>query len=130
MSYQADIYNAILAAAPVTAIIGDRFSWDIADGAVATPYLVAQTISVDGQADFTGGREWAFPLVQLTAWAPGKADCIAVIEAVRGALEGREIPGTGSTSASFAGSQSTYDRETRLFGEILELRLSTCITTN
>lgn len=125
MSWQSDINDAIEASAPLAALIGDRFSWDIADGTTATPYLVAQVISSDGETDFDGNRDVAFPLIQFTAWSPSKAQAIAVMDTFGDELEGRNLPGDANISLGYAGEQSTYDRDTKFYGEIREYRAST-----
>ena len=125
MSYQSDIYDAVIASTSLAALIGDRFAWDIADGTTATPYIVAQTISADGETDHDGTRTWSFPLIQFSCWAATKAQAIAVMAAFRAALEGVTLPGTSHVSLSYSGEQSSRDPETRLFGELMDYRAST-----
>lgn len=125
MSYQSDIFIAIRSSAALTALIGDRFAWDIMDGTIATPYLVAQTISGGGETTHEGDREWSFPTIQFSAWSPSKAQAIEVIATLRREIEGVELPGQSSVSLGYAGEQSNYDSETKFYGEILELRAST-----
>jgi hypothetical protein len=128
MSYQADIFAAIQGNSALTTRIGDRFSWDAADGDQATPpYLVAQTISGGGETDHAGDREWSFPLIQFTAWARSKADAIEIIATLRSELEGHDLPGESIVSLAYANEQSTRDTESRLYGEIIDFRAS-CLT--
>ena len=124
MSYQSDIFAAIQADAPLAALIGSRFFWDIADGSVAAPYVVASVISANGETDFAGSRNLTFPLIQLTAWGPGKASLIAIISAIRTAIEGRNLPGSNNVSLGYAGENSTYDSDTKYYGELIEFRAS------
>lgn len=124
MSWQADIYAAVQASNALVALIGNRFSWDIADGSTVAPYLVAQAISGSGTTDHGGKRELSFPLIQITAWAATKAAAIAVIATVKNELEGINLPGPANVSLAYAGEQSTYDRESKLYGEIIEFRAS------
>ncbi|GAA5124665.1 DUF3168 domain-containing protein [Luteolibacter yonseiensis] len=125
MSYQSDIYEAIKASAPLTALIGDRFFWDVADSSTTTPYIVAQTVSNDGETDFDGFRDVSFPLIQFSAWAKTKQDAIEIMSKFRTGLEGRNLPGASDVSLSFAGEQSTRDPVTKLYGEIIDYRAST-----
>lgn len=124
MSYQSDIFTAIQADAPLAALIGSRFFWDIADGSAAAPYLVASVVSGKGENDLSGVRNLTFPLVQMNAWGPGKAALIAIISALRTAIEGRNLPGSSNISLSYAGEHSSYDPDTKYFGEIIEFRAS------
>lgn len=124
MSYQSDINDAIADNAPLTALIGTGFSWDIADPETSPPYLVAQTITGDGQTDFEGNREISFPLVQFTAWATRKASAIAIISALKTAIEGRDLPGDSNASLSYSSENSTRDPQTKLYGESVDYRIS------
>lgn len=127
MSYESDIYDAVAASTALHALIGDRFSWDIADGDTVTPYIVAQTISDAGETDHDGKREISFPLIQFSAWAKTKAEAIAVMATFKTAMEGKTLTGYANVSLSFAGQNSSYDPETRLFGQIHDYRAA--ITT-
>ena len=124
MSYQEDIVTAILADAPLTALIGTRIFADAADAKQPGSYLVYQTISVSGETLFDGTRDVKFPLVQFTAWAASKAAAIAITKALATAIEGRDLPGDSNASLSFSNEQSTRDPQTKLFGEIIEFRVS------
>lgn len=124
MSYQSDIFAAIQASAALTALIGQRFSWDVADGSTPTPYLVAQTISGSGETDLSGERNLAFPLVQFTAWSISKAEAIQVIATLKAELEGINLPGGSNVSLGYAGENSTYDRDTQFYGELIDYRIS------
>ena len=127
MSYQSDIFDAIQASSAITALIGNRLFWDIADGDAIAPYAVAQTVSVSGETDLRGRRNVEFPLIQFSFWAKTKAEVIAISSAFKTAMEGRNLPGTSDTSLGFSGQHSTYESESRLFGEIMEYRASITI---
>jgi hypothetical protein len=124
MSYQSDINDAIADNVPLTALIGTGFSWDIADPETSPPYLIAQTISSDGTTDFDGNRGVSFPLVQFSAWATSKAAAITIISTLKTAIEGQNLPGSSNSSLSFAGENSTRDPQTKLYGEIVDYRVS------
>jgi hypothetical protein len=124
MSYQSDIYNAVMGAPTVAALIGERFFWEVADETTAAPYLVAQTISTDGETLHDGTRLWSFPLIQFAAWAYTHAKCIEIAAAFRDELEGVEITGDSSVSLSFVGENTTYDPDTKLFGISTDYRAS------
>ncbi len=105
-------------------LIGDHVSWDIADGEVAAPYLVAQTVSGNGDTTHDGDRSLTFPLVQFTAWAKTKVGAIAIMSAFRREIEGRELPGASKVSLTYGGEMSTRDPDTKLFGETRDYRIS------
>ena len=128
MSYQADIYAAVLAAPSLVALIGDRFSWDIADGDTVAPYIVAQTISDGSETAHDRTRSLAFPIIQVSCWAKTKAESIALARAWKIAIEGVELPGTSKTSIGFTNENSSYDSETKLYGTLLDYRASTTTT--
>lgn len=130
MSYQADIYQAVLNSAPIAAKIGEKFSWDIADPTETPPYIVAQTISNSDSGDMQGVRDTSFPLIQFACWSTSKAEAIEIMRIFESEFSGIEIPGESGTSLNFAGENSSYDPETRLFGEIRDFRASMNITTN
>lgn len=125
MSYQSDIYTAVMAATAVTAIIGDRFFWEVADETTAAPYLVAQTISTDGETIHDRSRAWSFPLIQFSGWATTHAGAVALMSAFRSSLEGIEISGSSDVSLAFSGENSTYDPDTKLYGISSDYRAST-----
>jgi len=114
-----------MAATSVTAIIGDRFFWEVADETTTAPYLVAQTISTDSETIHDRTRAWSFPLIQFSGWATTHAQCVALMSAFRSALEGVEITGSSDVSLSFIGENSTYDPDTKLFGISTDYRAAT-----
>jgi hypothetical protein len=128
MSYQADIYAAVLASGTISELIGDRFSWDIADADTLAPYIVAQTISDDGETPLDGTRELAFPSIQFACWASTKAEAIAIMAAWKTEMEGIDLPGDAGVSLGFSSQNSSYDTATRLFGEICDYKASCKLT--
>jgi hypothetical protein len=124
MSYQSDIFDAIKADAPLTALIGSRFFWDIADGDALPPFVVASVITTTGETAFDGTRNVIFPLVQFIAWGTGKAQIIGVIRQLRLAIEGKNLPGASNVSLGFTNENSSFDEETGFFGELIEYRAS------
>lgn len=125
MSWQSDITAAVTGSSALTTLIGDRFSWDVADGTqAAAPFLVAQVISADGETDFSGVRSLVFPLIQFTAWATSKEQAIGIIATLAREIEGRNLPGDNNVSLGYAGEQSTRDPQTKLYGEIIDYRAS------
>jgi hypothetical protein len=125
MSYQSDINNAVAASSTLYGLIGNRFFWDIADDDATAPFLVAQTISTDGETCHDGTRDWEFPLIQFSAWAATKAESIEIGSAIKRDLEGVELMGASRVSLSYSGTNSTRDQETKLYGEIIDYRAST-----
>lgn len=127
MSWQGDIYAAAIAAEDLAAVIGDRFYWDIADGSAAAPYIVAQELSDAGTGDLSGVRTLALTLIQLSCWATTKAGALQLAALVKANLEGQDLPGDSNTSLSYQGTNSTFDPETGLFGQIIDYRASSTI---
>jgi hypothetical protein len=125
MSYQSDIYQAIKRSSALTAAIGDRFFWDVADPAPAQAYIVAQVISGNGETDFDGDRSVSFPLIQFSVWSKSKAEAIRIAALLRREIEGRNLPGASCVSLSYSSDGSIYERETKLFGERIDYRAST-----
>jgi hypothetical protein len=125
MSYQSDINDAISDSEILTDLIGDRFFWDVADDGASQPFIVAQTISTDGDTCHDGTRDWSFPLIQFSAWASTKVAAIGLASAIRGEIEGVTLPGNSKVSLSFSNQNSTRDQETKLYGEIIDYRAST-----
>ena len=124
MSYHTDITTAILASTALSAVIGDRFFWDVADGSAVAPFLIAQTISGNSDTTHDGDRSLLFDLIQITAWAKPKLAALSLAAVMKTELEGVTLPGTSGASLTYAGGQSTYDPETKLSGEIIEYRVS------
>ena len=122
MSYQSDINDAITDSSVITALIGDRFFWDVADDDATAPFLVAQTISTDSDTCHDGSRDWSFPLIQFSAWAATKSEVITLGAAIKSELEGQRIPGNSQVTFSFSGENSTRDQETKLYGVIIDYR--------
>lgn len=127
MSYQSDIYDAIIANGPVSAIVGTKVFADVAPGNATPPFIVYQTISEAGTTAWDGDRLVSFPLVQFSCWSAGKASAIALASALKTAIEGRDLPGSSNASLSFSNQTSTRDQQTKLFGEQIDYRVS-CFT--
>lgn len=124
MSYQSDIYTAINAHAGTSALVSGRVFPDVADAGTIAPFLVYSTVASSGETDFSGKRDLTFPLMRFTAWAESKAQSIAIIAQLRGAIEGKNLPGSSESSLGFSNSFSIRDQQTKLFGEIIEYRVS------
>jgi Protein of unknown function (DUF3168) len=124
MSYQSDIVAAMLADSGLSAIIGTRVFADVADGGTVAPYIVYQTVSDTGDTPFSGGRSVTFPLVQFACWSSTKTGAIAIASALRVAIEGRNLPGSSKSSLGFSNQISRRDMQTKLFGEIIDYRVS------
>lgn len=134
MSYQIDIDAAILANEPLASAIfksealGHGFFWDIADGSMTVPYIVAQTISDQGTGDLSGVRDMEFPLIQFSCWAATKQAAVALTRLLKTAIEGQNLPGDSNTSLGYAGTLSNFDPETGLYAELIEYRASSTIS--
>ena len=124
MSYQSDIVDAIKANSPLAAIIGARVFADVAPGGTVAPYIVYQTISDVGETPFDGIRSVTFPLVQFSCWATTKAGAVALSAALKTAIEGKNLPGSSNSSLGFSNQLSDRDQQTKLFGEIIDYRVS------
>jgi hypothetical protein len=130
MSYEADIYAALQASAPVTAMVGTRIYPDFAPATAVAPFVVYQTVSTDGTTTHDGGMAVVLPLVQFTAWATTRPQANSLSAKIRAALiTGDEIPGDSSVFLTFSNETGSRDQETGLFGQILDLRASCNPTT-
>lgn len=125
MSYEADIYAAAMADETLVDLIGTKFFWGVADGNTVAPYVVAQTVSSNGETAHDGSRDVTFPLVQFSCWAATAAGAIALRSAIKAALEGRNLPGTSNASLGYSGDYSTYEQQTKLHACIIDYRVST-----
>lgn len=120
MSYQSNLYSALIGESTISAIVGTAIFPDIADGTVAPPYIIYQTISTGGETSHDGVRNVEFPLIQLSCWTTGRATAIALASAVNAFLDGNLIAGASAVTFQFSNQLSSYDLETKLYGEILE----------
>jgi hypothetical protein len=125
MSYEADIYGALIADEGIAILVGEKVFWDCADGDTSPPFIVLQTVSNTGETAFDGSRDNQFPLVQFAAWASTKAETIQLRNAIKSAIEGVELAGTSQTSLGYSNDLSTYDQQTKLFGHVIDYRVST-----
>lgn len=122
MSMEGDIYRAATQNAAISALIEDRFYWDVADASASPPYIVAQVISDNAETLLDGTRGLQFPLIQISAWALTNQEALSVMTTFASQLEGVELYGDSNTSLSFAGQSSSYDSDTRLYGRRYDFR--------
>lgn len=120
MSYQSDIKSAFAAASTITTLVGTRVYADVAPGEAAAPFIVYQTIATSGTTTHDGERNLDFPLIQFSCWAATKAAAIAIASAVNTLLDGNTIAGSSGITFRFSGQNSSYDPESRLFGEMID----------
>ena len=133
MSYQSDIYTALTSNAPgllpsnanLRNLVGTSIFPDVADGTVAPPFIVYQTISTSGDTLHDGTRSIEFPLIQFSCWASSRANAIELASTLNTVLDGNAIEGTSAVVFMFSNQQSEYESDTKLFGEILEYRVAT-----
>ena len=128
MSYETDIADAILGNGIIAGIIGDKFSWEFADGETVAPFIVAQVISTDGETTHDGDREISFPLIQFSCWGRTKVEAVSMRQALKSGIEGRTLPGLSETTLTFQGANSTRDEDTKLYGEIIDYQASSYTT--
>lgn len=125
MSLESDIKNAITGDETVSGMIGSRFAWDVIYGTRAeAPYIVAQIVSEDSDTTHDGAAGASFPLIQFSCWAKTRESARALGAALRALLVGQTISGTSAASFSFANRTSAHDPQTRLFGELIDMRAS------
>lgn len=123
MSLESDIKTAITGDATVSGLIGSRFAWDVIDGTRAeAPYIVAQIVSEESDTTHDGEEGASFPLIQFSCWAKTREGARALGAAVRSLLGGNTI--TGGASFTFSNRTSSHDPQTRLFGELIDMRAS------
>lgn len=120
MSYQSDIYTALAVSGAVFDIVATRVFPDVADGSAAAPYIVYQTISTSSTTLHDGGRDIEFANIQFSCWAKTRAAAIALGSALDGILDGNTIAGTSTATFTFSGVSSSYDSDSKLYGEIHE----------
>ena len=125
MSWQADIYQAATTDQGVSALVGSRVYWEVADGDTVAPYVVLQCVSGSGETCHDGSRDVSFPLLQVTAWAAKKLDAVNLMTEIRNALEGKNLPGNSNVSLGYSGEDSGYEQQTKLFSESIDFRVST-----
>ncbi len=125
MSYQSDIYSAVTGDATMAGLIGTKFSWDIADGGTAPPYVVAQTITTRGETTHDGVRNIEFPRIQFSCWAKTKSEAINIVSKLNNLLDGNTIAGASAVTFQFSNQISQYESATELFGEIIEYQAKT-----
>ena len=128
MSFESDITDAVNASTGLAALIGNRFSWNIADGTTAPPYIVATVVSGSGETPLDGNRSHAFPLIQIACWATTHAQAIAIMRQFKRDIEGVTLPGDSKVSLGYTNQNSSYDNETKLHGEIYDYRASATLT--
>jgi hypothetical protein len=127
MSWQSDIVNAILTDSAVCAIIGENVFADVAAGNATAPFIVYQQVSDSSETTLDGARSVSFPLVQFSCWASTKSGAIDLASKLKAAIEGRNLPGDSNASLSFSNQISMRDQQTKLFGEMIDYRVS-CLT--
>ena len=120
MSYQSDIYTALAVSGAVFNIVGNRVFPDVADGSAVAPYVVYQTISTISETLHDGTRTIEFPNIQFSCWAKTRAAAIALGSALDSILDGNTIAGSSDATFTFSGVSSSYDPESKLYGEIRE----------
>jgi hypothetical protein len=124
MSYQEDIYNAIISDSAVAALVGARVYPDVAPGSAAAPFIVWNVISSDGTTTLDGQRSIMHPLLQFDCWATSRLAAVNLAAKLRAALEGFTLPGLSECWLSFSNESAQRDQETGLFAETLEFRAS------
>lgn len=122
MSYQSDLKAAMTANVTLAALVGTRVFADIAPGSATAPFVVFQTIATGGETTHDGNRNLEFPLIQFSCWAATKASAISVASAVNSMLDGKTLTGSAGLTLRFSDQNSTYDPESRLFGELIDFR--------
>jgi len=122
MSWQADTVAAIKADSPVAAIIGTKIFADVAPSNATAPFIVFQSISDGSSTTHDGTRSVIFPLVQFSCWATTKGGVIDLVTRLSAAIEGQTLTGSSNVSFTFSNQSSSRDHQTKLFGELLDLR--------
>ena len=84
-----------------------------------------QIISTISPVTYDGERTLEFPLIQLTAWATTRAAAISLADTILAVLDGNTLAGTSGLTCWFSSQSTNYDEESKLYGEILEIRAAT-----
>lgn len=125
MSYQSDLYAALVATTSITDLVGTRIFADVADSSAVAPYIVYQVVSTRGETTHSGSRDIEFPTIQFSCWAKTKAAAIAIASALNAAVDGATIEGDSNLSMIFSNQLGNYDPDTKLFGEVIEYSAAT-----
>jgi len=120
MSWQTDMRLALIGSPALNALVGSAVWETVADSATTAPYVVYQTVSTGGETTHDGDRSLEFPSIQITAWATTAESARNVASKVNAVLDGKTLIGSSKVSFQLSGQSSSYDQETRLFGEIIE----------
>ena len=124
MSYQQDIYNAIISDSAVAALVGARVYPDVAPGNAIAPYIVYNEITADGVTTHDGEMHIVHPLIQFDCYATSRQASVTLASYLRNAIMGKTLPGISECWLSFSNESGQRDQETGLFNRILELRAS------
>lgn len=122
MSFQSDLVAALAESTRVSEIVGERIFSDVADGTAAAPYIVYQVVYIDGETAHDGSRGICFPVIRLSCWAASRAAAINLSSAVIDLLDGKTVYGDSDLSLVFSSQFSSWDQETNLFSEVIELQ--------
>ena len=112
MSIQSDIYAALGQYAGLSAMIGARIYWDVADQEASAPYVVLQEISVVPQNGLDGHNSLDLDRIQATSWARSRTQARMVNEQVRAAMAGSATLNSICIDVRSLG----FEPETKLYG--------------
>lgn len=100
---QSALRARLLAAAPVTALVGTRIDWDKRPQANVLPAIVLEFVTEDRDQHMAGFQATRQPLVRVHCWASKAADAHNLAEYVTAAL----VPAATQSGVRFLRSFAT-----------------------
>lgn len=119
MTFESDVYAAMIASSELTALIGDRLTPSHHSHGTQAPYAVYTTIFADGAYDLDGPTGLERVRLQVDCYAETADEARLVAEAVVASIpeEGWPVHGNCINNADFESELGLYRRvvEFRLF---------------
>lgn len=95
MDLQGALRARLLAAAPVTALVGQRIYWVVRPQATELPAITLETVTGDRPRTYGGLQATRAPRVQMNVWAPDYSLAQQVIAAAVAALAPTQVTSNG-----------------------------------
>jgi len=113
MSYATQLQAALLAHAPLTALVADRVAQDFVEAGVARPFVVYTAGEVLVERGLGGEILSTREAFSLQCWADSRLAAVAVADAAEAAVE--------AAGHRVTGRSTSYDEELDLESEILNV---------
>ena len=106
---ESDLRTALLAAAPLTALVGQRIAAGVMPEGEARPYLTFSLISGQRPPSLSSGGSMRNARMQLSCWSASYGQAKQIAQAAQDAVEASVL-----FDAVFNGDQDLYDPATKL----------------